>query len=93
MFGNAIPTRCTAVIQIARTPDSLIAPDYVVNAGGVMGASTMIFAEPSRETSIRQIEALQGTIVEILRRAETEGRPSSEIADAMALERIAHAGG
>ncbi len=68
-------------------------PDYVVNAGGVMGASTMIFAEPSRETSIRQIEALQGTIVEILRRAETEGRPSSEIADAMALERIAHAGG
>ena len=25
MFGNAIPTRCTAVIQIARTPDSLIA--------------------------------------------------------------------
>ena len=68
-------------------------PDYVVNAGGVMGASTMIFAEPSRETSIRQIEALQGTIMEILRRAETEGRPSSEIADAMALERIAHAGG
>lgn len=68
-------------------------PDYVVNAGGVMGASTMIFAEPSRETSIRQIEALQGTIVEILKRAETEDRPSSEIADAMALERIAHAGG
>ena len=27
MFGNAIPTRCTAVIQIARTPDSLIALD------------------------------------------------------------------
>ncbi len=31
MFGNAIPTRCTAVIQIARTPDSLIAPALLVS--------------------------------------------------------------
>ena len=63
-------------------------PDYVVNAGGMMGASTVIFAEPSREASIKKIEGLQRTIKEILIRAQTEGRPSSEIADAMALERI-----
>lgn len=62
--------------------------DYVVNAGGMMGASTVIFAEPSREDSIRRIEALHDTVGAILRRAQTEGRPSSEIADQMALERI-----
>lgn len=63
-------------------------PDYVVNAGGMMGASTVIFTEPSRETSIRQIEGLKDTIKEILIRAAAEGRPTSEIADAMAMERI-----
>lgn len=63
-------------------------PDYVVNAGGMMGASTVIFTEPSREASIRQIEGLKDTIKNILIRAEAESRPSSEIADAMATERI-----
>ena len=68
-------------------------PDYVVNAGGMMGASTVIFTEPSREASIKQIEGLQDTIKKILTRAEAESRPSSEIADAIALERIAQVGG
>lgn len=67
-------------------------PDYVVNAGGMMGASTVIFTEPSRDASMTQIEGLQGTIKEILTRAKTEARPSSEIADAIALERIARVG-
>lgn len=63
-------------------------PDYVVNAGGMMDASTVIFTEPSRDASIRQIEGLKDTIKEILIGAEAEGLPSSEIADAMATERI-----
>jgi len=63
-------------------------PDYVVNAGGMMGASTVIFTEPSREASIKQIEGLQSTIKEILIRAAAEGRPTSEIADVLAMERI-----
>ncbi|WCR13052.1 hypothetical protein [Paracoccus seriniphilus] len=48
----------------------------------------MIFSQPSREASIRQIEGLQGKIKEILTRALRERKPSSEIADAMARERI-----
>lgn len=63
-------------------------PDYVVNAGGMMGASTVIYSEPSREASIRKIEGLHSTIIEILERARVEGRPSSEIADEMVLKRI-----
>lgn len=67
-------------------------PDYVVNAGGMMGASTVIFAEPSREASISRIEGLHDTIAAILERAQAEGRPSSEIADEMALQRIREEG-
>ena len=63
-------------------------PDYVVNAGGMMGASTAIFSEPSREKSLKQIEALGKTITMIIDRAKAEGKPTAEIADRIAEERI-----
>lgn len=64
-------------------------PDYVVNAGGVMGASPVIFTTPSKERSIREIEGLREIILQILNRSDSENRPSSEIADEMARARIA----
>ena len=67
-------------------------PDYVVNAGGVMGASTVIFTTTDREDAIRRIEGLYGAILEILERADAEDRPPFEIADELALARIAAAG-
>ena len=66
-------------------------PDYVVNAGGMMGASTVIFDTPSREASIQRILGLYDTILTILGRADETGRPSSEIADEMALRRMSDA--
>jgi len=63
-------------------------PDYVVNAGGMMGASMVIFTEPSREASLKRIEGLFETIQEILKRAIRENRPTSDIADEMAFARI-----
>ena len=63
-------------------------PDYVVNAGGMMGASTVIFEQPSHAASLERIHSLNNTIAEILLRAKTEGKPSSQIADSMAQERI-----
>lgn len=63
-------------------------PDYVVNAGGMMGASTVIFDTPSRAASDLRIKGLYDTILQILNTAERTGRPSSEIADKMAADRI-----
>lgn len=63
-------------------------PDYVVNAGGMMGASTVIFTRPSRALSIKKIEGLHDIVTAILIRARDENRPSSDIADAMAMQRI-----
>lgn len=63
-------------------------PDYVVNAGGMMGASTAIFSELSHEKSMRQIEKLNETIIAIIDRAKTEGNTTAVIADTIAEERI-----
>jgi len=63
-------------------------PDYVVNAGGMMGASTVIFDTPSYEKSIDRIHGLHETISDILRQSDDTGQPSSAIADNMARVRI-----
>ncbi len=66
-------------------------PDYVVNAGGMMGASTVIFETPSRDASNKRILGLHKTILSILRKADKARRPSSEIADEMAENIISSA--
>jgi len=66
-------------------------PDYVVNAGGMIGASRGIYATPDLDTSLRQIEGLYDTILEILELADSSGRASSEVADDLARARISAA--
>ncbi|AML52274.1 Leu/Phe/Val dehydrogenase [Falsihalocynthiibacter arcticus] len=66
-------------------------PDYVVNAGGVMGGSTVIFSTPSREADVARITGLYHTILDILKRADDAHLPSSEVADDIALAKIAAA--
>lgn len=63
-------------------------PDYVVNAGGMMGASTVIFGKPDRAASIDRIHALHDTILSILRQAEDQDMSSATVADKMAQQRI-----
>ena len=61
-------------------------PDFVVNAGGMMGASTVIFSTPDRDQSIERIGGIYDTVLEILNRAKATGKPSAEIAEKMARE-------
>lgn len=63
-------------------------PDYVVNAGGMMGASRVIYTTPSREVAKQSIHTLYDTIFTILERAKTEGICTTEIANDMAKCRI-----
>ena len=63
-------------------------PDYVVNAGGMMGASQVIYSEPSRDEALKKIESLKSTIQDILKIAMRDNRPTSDVANAMALQRI-----
>lgn len=74
--------------KIISDRDITYIPDYVVNAGGMMGASTAIFSELSREKSLAQIETLNSTITAIIDRAKSEKKTTAEIADSIAEERI-----
>lgn len=64
------------------------APDFVVNAGGMMGASTVIFSKPDREKAVAKIETIFTTITNILEQSRDQGKPSAVIAEEMAIARI-----
>ena len=63
-------------------------PDYVVNAGGMIGASGAILGPQDHEDALRRIDELETTIGEILSEAASSGRAPFEIADELARARI-----
>ncbi|MGI9379758.1 MAG: Leu/Phe/Val dehydrogenase [Methyloligellaceae bacterium] len=63
----------------------LYAPDYVVNAGGMLYASDDIFGINDPAQSEQKIRNIYNTLLGIFARAEKENLPTSEIADKMAL--------
>ena len=67
----------------------LYAPDYLINAGGIMSVANEIKGVPvSVEVGMAAVEVVYSTLLEIFATAEQEGRPTSEIADEMAKARI-----
>jgi leucine dehydrogenase len=63
-------------------------PDYVVNAGGMIGASGAILGRHDHEGALRKIEGLEATIGETLSEAASSGRAPFEVADELARARI-----
>ena len=53
-----------------------------------MGASRVIYSEPSRDEALKEIESLKSTIQDILQIAMRDNRPTSDGANDMALQRI-----
>ena len=66
----------------------LYAPDYVINAGGIINISHEGRAY-NRDEAMAHCARIHDTLAEIFQRAEREGRPTNEIADLLAEERIA----
>lgn len=66
----------------------LYAPDYAINAGGIIILS---HEGPSfnRNVAMKQVASIYDTAMKIFKRAETENLPTVEVADRIALERIA----
>lgn len=67
------------------------APDYVVNAGGILNASGEFLGRYDRDEALRKVEAIGQTVAKILARADRENQPSHAIADAMAEAILAKA--
>lgn len=68
----------------------LYAPDYVVNAGGIINVAAEYLGHDQGEV-LQQIHRIPGRLAAVLERAEATGQVPSNVADAMAGELIAAA--
>ena len=66
----------------------LYAPDYVINAGGIISVSREYQGGASEAQVIADIQAIPARLTEIFERARRENRPTNQVADQMARERL-----
>ena len=70
--------------------DVLYAPDYVINAGGIINVS---FEENyCIDASTKKVEEIYHTLLHVFATAKEQNRPTGEVADEMAREIIANGG-
>ncbi len=70
----------------------LYAPDYVINAGGVINIAEELHPDGyRRERALQRLEVIGERLSEVFTRAERRDEPSHRVADAMAGEIVANA--
>jgi leucine dehydrogenase len=82
--------------QLATPPDGdrihqrgiLYAPDYVINAGGIINVSTEFLKDGDHDTVRRRIEAIPGRLEDIWSESDSTGRNPAAVADTMAMRLI-----
>ncbi|MBV9316914.1 MAG: Glu/Leu/Phe/Val dehydrogenase [Gammaproteobacteria bacterium] len=67
----------------------LYAPDYVINAGGIISVSREYHGGASEAQVIADIQRIPTRLTEIFERARRENRTTNAVADQMARERLA----
>ena len=67
----------------------LYAPDYVINAGGIINVS---FEESyDQAAALKKVDEIYGTLTEVFDASKSSGRPTNVIADEIARQRVADA--
>ncbi len=69
----------------------LYAPDYVINAGGLINVSWDVLHRDQpydREAALAEVAKIDGTLSALFERAACEGRPTHEVADAIARDKL-----
>jgi len=66
----------------------LYAPDYVINAGGMLNASGDIFGQYNVNQVMERVTGLYDATLRIFEMAQQEGRLASEVADDLARQKI-----
>ncbi|HTU10897.1 MAG TPA: Glu/Leu/Phe/Val dehydrogenase dimerization domain-containing protein [Allosphingosinicella sp.] len=87
--NNQLATRADGDRIQAR--NILYAPDYVINAGGIINVSTEFVGDGDQGTVRARIEAIPGKLEAIWRESAETGRNAAEVADAMAQRLIGRA--
>jgi leucine dehydrogenase len=73
--------------EALRAAGVLYAPDYVINAGGIISVAREYYGGTEAQV-IEDIHGIPARLSEIFERARRESRPTSESADRMARERL-----
>jgi leucine dehydrogenase len=69
--------------------DILYAPDYVINAGGIISVAREYYGGATQAQVNTEIQAIPQRLTEIFERARRESRTTNAVADQMARERLA----
>lgn len=75
--------------QLLHDRGILYAPDYVINAGGMLNASGDIFGQYNINQVMERVTGLYDSTLRIFEMARQEGRVASEVADDLARKKIA----
>jgi leucine dehydrogenase len=103
--ANTIPKLQTPIIagaannQLATAQDGarlhaagvLYAPDYVINAGGIISVGREYLGGATAESIVAEIHRIPERLTEIFARSSATNRPTSELADEMARQLLAEA--
>ncbi|MCG8441331.1 MAG: amino acid dehydrogenase [Caulobacterales bacterium] len=79
--------------EALRARGVLYAPDYVVNAGGIINIASEVSGRYDPDWVAAKVERLAATLEEIFARADADGRATNLVADEIARERIAAGAG
>lgn len=74
--------------QVVREKGILYAPDYLVNAGGIINCYWEVIGY-NRDAALRQAEGIYETTLKVLQESSKTGLPTFSIANQLAEERIA----
>ena len=67
----------------------LYAPDYVINAGGIISVAREYLGQSSEDEVRREIDRIPERLVDIFREAASASKPTNRIADALARRLVA----
>lgn len=70
----------------------LYAPDYVINAGGVINVADELNGAYDRERALRAVEIIPRNLAEVIRVSRRDNIPTYKVADLLAENRIAALG-
>jgi leucine dehydrogenase len=68
----------------------LYAPDYVINAGGIIWVTAEYLRDPDETRALMQIDRIGATLMGIFEESLREDLPTSRIADIRARKLLAH---
>ncbi len=75
--------------QLLHEKDILYAPDFIINSGGLINAA-MVYDYEDVDMSVAKINTLYGTMLELFERSQKENKPTTNIAELMAKEKLAN---